>query len=243
MSEDDSQINNEQPEVEPSTLDSEPVMSEPIEAEIEAPPIESELPEGESPELLEGEPPELLPDVEPPPPSRVSLLLNRALRWTTGILLVFVLGVVAMWAIRVRPAQAELQSLQADLETMQEQITTLEERVQSLLPLEAENEALQAELAETEQQMAIRGVLVDITSAQLAMAQEDPIAAKAALAGTDDRMKALDVELVGTDTLEGLRTRLALVVDELDSDTFAAQRDLQILANNLISLERSLFGE
>lgn len=235
MSEDDSQIHDEQPEVEPSALESEPVISEPIEAEIEAPPVEPELPEEE--------PLELLPDIEPPPPSKFRLFLNRALRWITGIMLVFVLGVVAMWAIRVRPVQSELQSLQTDLETMQEQVTTLEGRVQSLLPLEEENESLLAELAKTGQQMAIRGVLVDITSAQLAMAQEDPIAAKAALAGTDDRMKALDVELVGTDTLEGLRTRLALVVDELDSDTFAARRDLQILANNLISLERSLFGE
>lgn len=235
MSEDDSQINDEQPEVEPSVFESEPMISEPIEPEIEAPPVEPELPEEE--------PPELLPEVEPPPPSKFRLFLNRALRWTTGFMVVFVLGVVAMWAIRVRPVQAELKSLQAELEAMQDQITTLEERVQSLLPLEEENALLQAELAETEQQMAIRGVLVDITSAQLAMAQEDPIAAKAALAGTDDRMKALDVELVGTDTLEGLRTRLALVVDELDSDAFAAKRDLQILANNLISLERSLFGE
>ena len=235
MSEEDSQIHDEQPEIEPSALESEPMISEPIEAEIEAPPVEPEFPEEE--------PPELLPEVEPPPPSKVRLFLNRALRWITGIMLVFVLGVVAMWAIRVRPVQSELQSLQTDLEAMQEQVTTLEERVQSLLPLEAENESLQAELAKTEQQMAIRGVLVDVTSAQLAMAQEYPIAAKAALAGTDERMKALDVELVGTDTLEGLRTRLALVVDELDSDAFAARRDLQILANNLISLERSLFGE
>ncbi|HEY46537.1 MAG: hypothetical protein AMJ88_11790 [Anaerolineae bacterium SM23_ 63] len=235
MSEDDSQIHDEQPEVEPSAIESEPVIAESIEPEIEVPPIE--------PELLEEELPEILPEVEPPPPSKFRLFLNRALRWITGFMLVFVLGIVAMWVIRVRPAQAELKSQQAELDAMQDQITTLEDQVRSLLPLEDENVSLQAELAETEQQMAIRGVLVDVTSAQLAMAQEDPVAAKAALAGTDERLQKLDVELVGTDTLEGLRTRLALVVDELDSDTFAAQRDLQILANNLISLERSLFGE
>jgi hypothetical protein len=235
MSEDDSQIQDEQPEVEPSISESEPMIGETIEPEVEAPPAEPELPEEE--------PTEFLPEVEPPPPSKFRQFLSRALRWVTGFLLVFVLGIVAMWVVRVRPDQAEIKSLQADLGAMQDQITTLEDQVRSLQPLEEENASLQAELAETEQQMAIRGVLVDVTSAQLAMAQEDPIAAKAALAGTDDRMKALDVELVGTDTLEGLRTRLALVVDELDSDAFAAQRDLQILANNLISLERSLFGE
>ncbi|UCF61934.1 MAG: hypothetical protein JSV37_04405 [Anaerolineaceae bacterium] len=250
MSEDDSQIQDEQPEVEPSIFES---ASEAREPEIEAPPVEPEIetppvePEVEAPpvepELLGEEPPEVLPELEPPPPSRFRLFLSRALRWVTGFMVVFVLGVVAMWVIRVRPAQDMLQSRQAEIDTMQDQITSLEEQVQALLPLEAENTSLQAELAETEQQMAIRGVLVDITSAQLAIAQEDPVAAKAALAGTDERLLKLDMELVGTDTLEGLRTRLALVVDELDSDTFAAQRDLQILANNLISLERSLFGE
>ena len=235
MSEDDSQIHDEQPEIEPSVIESEPMISEPMEPEIEAPPVEPELPEEE--------PSELLPEVEPPPPSKFRLFLNRALRWITGFMLVFVFGVAAMWVIRVRPAQAEIKSLQAELDAMQDQITTLEEQVRSLLPLEEENASLQAELAKTEQQMAIRGVLVDVTSAQLAMAQEDPVAAKAALAGTDDRLQKLGVELVGKDTLEGLRTRLALVVDELDSDAFAAKRDLQILANNLISLERSLFAE
>jgi uncharacterized membrane-anchored protein YhcB (DUF1043 family) len=241
MSQDDSQIHDEQPEVEPSTSESEPLIGEPMEPEVEALTVEPELPEEAPPEPVEEV--EAAVEVEVPPPSRFRLFLNRALRWVTGFMLVFVLGVVAMWAIRVRPVQAELQSLQTELEAMQEQAATLEEQVQSLLPLEEENASLLAELAKTEQQMAIRGVLVDVTSAQLAMAQEDPLAAKAALVGTDDRMKALDVELVGTDTLEGLRNRLTLVVDELDSDAFAAQRDLQILANNLISLERSLFGE
>jgi hypothetical protein len=250
MSEDESQIQDEQSEAEPSILERD---SEAMEPEIEAPPVEPAIdapavePEIDAPpvepELLGEEPPELMPEVEPPPPSRFRLFLSRALRWVTGFMLVFVLGIVAMWIIRVRPAHDELQSRQAEIEALQDQITTLDEQVQSLLPLEEENTALQAELAETEQQMAIRGVLVDVTSAQLAVAQEDPVAAKAALAGTDERLRKLDVELVGTDTLEGLRTRLALVMDELDSDTFAAQRDLQILANNLISLERSLFGE
>ncbi len=237
MSEEDSQIHDEQPEIEPSAFEGEPVISEPIEPEIEAPPVEPELPEEE--------PPEILPEVEPPPPppSRFRLVLNRALRWITGFMLVFVLGVAAMWVIRVRPAQLELQSLKAELDAQQLQITTFEDQVRSLLPLEEENASLKTELTNTGQQMTIMRVLVDVTSAQLAMAQEDPVAAKAALAGTDDRLRKLDVELVGTDTLEGLRTRLELVVDELDSDTFAAQRDLQILANNLISLERSLFGE
>jgi hypothetical protein len=51
------------------------------------------------------------------------------------------------------------------------------------------------------------------------------------------------MELVNAETVEGFRTRLALVLEEVDDNAFAAQRDLQILASNLLSLERSLFGE
>jgi hypothetical protein len=34
-----------------------------------------------------------------------------------------------------------------------------------------------------------------------------------------------------------------LALEGVESDSFAAQRDLEILANNLLSFERSLFGE
>jgi hypothetical protein len=40
-----------------------------------------------------------------------------------------------------------------------------------------------------------------------------------------------------------MRDRLRLVLAELDSDAFAAQRDLEVLANNLLALRRSLSGE
>jgi len=39
-----------------------------------------------------------------------------------------------------------------------------------------------------------------------------------------------------------MRSRLALVLDELETNRFAAMRDLEVLASNLMALERSLFG-
>jgi hypothetical protein len=223
MNQDEFQIPDEQPEVEPAT-------SEEIVPDIE-------------PISIDEEPPELVEEVEPLPPSKISRFLSRALRWVTGIVVVFALGMAATWAAKVSPLTKQINSLQQELGSVQTQLETAQSEVELIQPLEDANASLKAEIAKSEQRMDLLSVLVDVTTAQLAMAQEDPIAAKAALAGTDERLMMLDEDLVGGDTVEGLRNRLALVIDELDTDTFAAQRDLQILSNNLISLERSLFNK
>ncbi len=221
MNLDEFQVNDEQPEVEPM-------------------PSEEEIPSLES-VAIDEEPPGLVEEVTPPPPSKISRFLSRALRWVTGIVVVFALGVVATWVAKVSPLTKEVNSLQQDLGSIQAQLEAAQAEVEALQPLQGENASLKAEIAKSAQRMDLLSVLVDVTTAQLAMAQDDPIAAKAALAGTDERLRTLDEELVGADTVEGLRNRLALVIEELDDNIFAAQKDLQILSNNLISLERSLF--
>jgi hypothetical protein len=88
-------------------------------------------------------------------------------------------------------------------------------------------------------------VLVDVTTAQLALAQDDDIAARAALTGTAARLTALESTLDGADAIAvaEMGERLQLVLEEVETDSFAARRDLEILANNLLALERVLFGE
>lgn len=236
MTDNDPQIQDEQSEVESMASEDESPVIEQVEAEIEAPEVE--------PVVVEGEPVELLEEGEPAePPSKLRRFMSQALRWVTGVMVVFACGVAVTWIVQVRPGSEQIGLLRADLESAQNQINLLEDEVESLQPLEGENASLRNEITTIEQRMDLLSVLVDVTTAQLAIAQEDPIAAKAALAGTDDRLMALDVELIGADTVEGLRNRLALVLDEVDDNAFAAQRDLQILASNLLSLERSLFGE
>jgi uncharacterized membrane-anchored protein YhcB (DUF1043 family) len=223
MNLDEFQIPDEQPEDEPTT-------SEEVVPDIKPLPVDEE-------------PPELVEEVQPLPPSKISRFLSRALRWVTGFVVVFALGMAATWAAKVSPLTKQMNSLQQELESTQAQLEAAQSEVELIQPLEDANASLKAEIAKSEQRMDLLSVLVDVTTAQLAMAQDDPIAAKAALAGTDERLMMLDEDLVGGDTVEGLRNRLALVIDELDTNTFAAQRDLQILSNNLISLERSLFGK
>lgn len=236
MTDNDLQIQDEQPDVEPMASEDESPVIEPVEAEIEAPEVK--------PVVMEGEPVELLEEEEPAePPSKLRRFMSRALRWVTLFMVVFACGVAVTWVVQVRPGSEQIGSLRAELESSQNQIDSLESEVESLRPLEGENSSLRDEITKITQRMDLLSVLVDVTTAQLAIAQEDPLAAKAALAGTDDRLMALDVELIGADTVDGLRNRLALVLEEVDDNEFAAQRDLQILASNLLSLERSLFGE
>lgn len=210
--------------VEPEPTEPEPTFDAGVQAPAPEPPVEPESPE--------------------PEPSRPGVL-RRILIWAVVVLLVFALGVGACWLTQVQPQRDRIASLEQRAQSAETQVESLQAEVTRLSPLEAENESLQAELKRSSQHLDLLFVLVDVTSAQLAMAQEDTIAAKAALTGTDARLRGLEADLDGSqaDTVKGLRERLTLVKEEVDSDEFAARRDLEILANNLLSLERSLFGD
>jgi hypothetical protein len=180
-------------------------------------------------------------EMQPARPSR----LRRVLVWVLAILLVFSLGVGACWLTQVQPQRELIASLESRTGDAEAQAANLQAEVTRLSPFEGENEALRTQLKRSTQHLDLLFVLVDVTSAQLAMVQEDILAAKAALSGTDARLGNLESNLSGAEaeTVKGLSERLTLVLDEVESDEFAARRDLEILANNLLSLERSLFGE
>jgi len=210
-------------------LEPEPVVIEPVTAGSEQePPVEP---------LEEAEPLE----PEAPRPG----LLRKILIWAVAILLVFGLGVGATWLTQVQPQRDRVANLESRAADAEAQVGELQAEVTRLSPFESESETLRAQLTHISQHLDLLYVLVDVTSAQLAMAQEDTIAAKAALSGTDIRLGSLGSTLGAAEasTVRGLRERLALVLEEVETDEFAARRDLEILANNLLSLERSLFGE
>jgi hypothetical protein len=64
------------------------------------------------------------------------------------------------------------------------------------------------------------------------------------LAQVEEHLAALQVVLAGSmqQGVRDLRDRLALAAGELRSDPFAAQRDLEILANGLRMLEEQVSG-
>ena len=202
--------------------------------------IQKEVPEVEAAEVEEPvmEPKqEILDDDEiPSVPVKPKRRLRRFLFWMLYITGVFALGLVAMWFLRVGPLSTELDKTRVEIES-------LESELEDLRPMKAENEQLSDALETSESHLQLLSVLVNVTSAKLALAQEDMIAAKAALAGTRDSLLELEERLSAEDaeTVRGLIDRLELVQGEVDTDEFAASRDLEILVNTLLSLEGSLF--
>jgi len=152
--------------------------------------------------------------IEPVKPKR---RLRRFLFWTLCVIGLFALGLVATWFFQVGPLTIELEKARIEIES------------------------LESELSESHRQLLI--VLFDVTSAQLALAHGDTVSAKAALIGT--RASLLEFEKMlsaeDADTVGDLIKRLELVPGEIDTNEAAASLDLEILANSLLSLERSLF--
>jgi len=178
------------------------------------------------------------------PESRFGRFLRRVLRWATATLALFALGVAATWISQVRPRISQVQALEQGLAAVETQRDQRQAALEELQGVQAENELLQADLQETEGRLALLRVLVDVTTAQLGIAEEDPIAAKAALENTAAALEDLADKLGPGEasTVAALQDRLALVQEELEADIFAAQRDLEILANSLLEIERDQFG-
>jgi hypothetical protein len=207
---------NDEPEIKLETPD-----VEAVEAEKPVTETKQEIPEDA----------EALP--EPVKPKR---RLRRFLFWMLCVLGLFTLGLVATWFFQVGPLTIELEKARIEIES-------LESELEDLRPLPAEIEQLSDALEASESHRQLLNVLVNVTSAQLALAQGDTVAAKAALAGTrasllefENKLSAADADTVGD-----LIKRLELIPGEIDTNEAAASLDLEILANSLLSLERSLF--
>ncbi|OGO19720.1 MAG: hypothetical protein A2Z14_00685 [Chloroflexi bacterium RBG_16_48_8] len=180
---------------------------------------------------------------KPKPPSRLGRFFRRALRWITGLFVVFALGVGTTWFVRVQPMNTKMGDLKNQLQAAEITVTELEARIADFTPLVSENASLKTQLLETQLHVDVMRILVDVTAAELALANGDAVTAKASLTGTDTRLAILQEKLQGEDqqTIEGMRTRLALALEELETNTFAAISDLDVLISNLVALERSLF--
>ncbi|MFQ5943289.1 MAG: hypothetical protein ACE5JF_07030 [Anaerolineales bacterium] len=226
-------------ELAPASLPDEPMSSESegesdhrTEAQIESERVEQEPPTEPSPLEVKEE-------------SRAGRFLRRVLRWTVALLVIFTLGVVAMEFVRVRPLADERNDLSQSLTEARTAQQDLEAELDRLVGVDAENQDLSEALLQTEARLALLNILVDVTRAQLALAQEDTVRVAAALQGTGEKLSSLR-DLLGpsaTTELDALRERLVLVLSEVDGDPFAAERDLEILANTLLEIEQGLAAE
>lgn len=206
-------------------------------------PEQQEVSEPE-PEVL-GEPEAMAAEEAPARESRFGRLLRRALRWVTAFVVIFGLGFGATWFARVQPLQQEVDGLNTELKDTRSERDRLQGEVDELEGIREENQALKDELREAQARLDLLSVLIDVTTARLAIAQERPIEAKAALESTGPTLVDLSDKLgpEHDEAVADLQERLRLVLEEVDTDVFAAQRDLEILTNSLVGIERDLFAE
>lgn len=198
--------------------------------------------------------PETKPGVKPikQPPS----LMIRTLRWILGILIVFGLGAVTAIYFGLIPAQdrnytisQELQSAQQNIEEIQSQAqqeqANLQAEIERLKPFEAKNQELQAQLNQAELHVAILNAEKDVISAQLALEKEDTNSASLALSKTPETLDTISdmLESNQREVVSKMKDRLDLAVNGIDTNTYAALSDLDVLYNDLIKLENTLYSQ
>jgi hypothetical protein len=178
-------------------------------------------------------------------PSPFAPWLRRALRWTTGLLVVFTLGLGATWLAQVRPLQVRVAALEQEQTALTTQAADLQLQVQAMEAVRAENVRLKVDQARLEQQRLVLQAMIATAQAQLALAGGSAGEAPGPLLDqVEEHLAALEAALAGSlqQDVRDLRDRLALAGGEVESDPFAARRDLEILANGLRMLEEQLSG-
>ncbi len=196
---------------------------------------------------IRGEETDSTPAMPGKPESKFKSFVRRLVRWTVGVLIVLGLGALALYLGVYRPRQAELKQqlgeAQTQISTQQDRITALEAQVADLTPLEAANKTLQEALTQAELHLKLLSALSDVRGAQFALALGNLEDARLQLTRTPETLAALRDGLPADEqaAVDSMLGRLQLVLDEMETDAFAAQSDMDVVVNSLIQLENTLF--
>jgi hypothetical protein len=154
-----------------------------------------------------------------------------------GIVAVLILSFAAgtMYLLWVQPAARENQALTAQLQAANSELATLR-------PLVAENKKLSGQVEQAGLKLLVLTALVHVNAARVSLAQGDASSAAARLAAIDKGLADLAGRVEGEPAaaVGQMRARLTMVSGEIQGDAFAAQRDLEVLANDLSQLAESL---
>ncbi len=201
--------------------------------------------------------PEKSPEEEPQKPEKRSPgFLIKSLRWVLGILIVFGLGAVTVIYFGLLPAQQNYRDTNQELQNAQQQISDIQSQAQQeqndlqaeidrLKTFESKNKDLQAQLNQAELHVAILSAQNDVISAQLALEKEDTNSASLALSQTPKVLDTISNMLAPNqrEVVATMKNRLDLAVNGIDTNNYAAQSDLDVLYNDLIKLENTLFSQ
>jgi len=175
--------------------------------------------------------------------SRSRRIFIRTIRWLLGFLVVLGLGVLIVLFTLYLPARQQVNESNARLGQANQKITELQNQIAGLSGLENNNKSLQSEYSKANLHIAILSARTDVAAAQLALAKNDSAKARVALTQTSDTLTKLaglidpNQQKVVTD----MQDRLKLAINELDSNAYAAQSDLDVLATSLVELENAYF--
>ena len=229
----------------------EPEMLEPLETQpLLEDPEDIELREPEEP-FLTDEPAEQVREE-----SKARRFFRKLLRWTAGILIVFGFGFLLAVFTLYQPARDETDRAQREFSQAGLQITDLNSQISdlegeiagqanSIGNLRTENEELIAVQDGFNLQIAVLMARLDVANAKLAMLDDDVAQARLILEGTGETLKAIKTLLPvdQRDVISPMEQRLSLVLDETETDPFAAVSDLSVLEAQLLQLESNLFDQ
>lgn len=161
------------------------------------------------------------------PPRRIGCVSRAVYILIVAVLILSFAG-GAIYLLWYQPVSAELAAANAEVE--------------ELRPLVAENEALAAEVQQAGTRLLILSALVDVNAARVSLALGEPEAAADRLDSIRQALAAVESRLEGEtkQSVAAMGPRLELVAGEIDGDSFAAQRDLEVLANDLSGLAEQL---
>ncbi len=186
---------------------------------------------------------------KPTPPikkteSKKRHFFRMALRWLIAFLIVFFLGVLAMEFVFLRPLNQKLDQVTSERDQAQQSVKSLQGQIDSLTPLSDQNKTLQDKLTKSELHVTILSAEANVDSAQISLLNNKPADARLVLNKTTTTLTTLqgmlppDQQKVVTD----MQSRLTLALGELDTNKFAAQSDLTVLATSLLQLENTFFA-
>lgn len=217
---------------------------------VPSPGVESTPFTATSTEEAVGEATETVSEEMPPKEeSRFRKFLRRLIRLLASILLIFGLGFLTAIYVFYQPKANELtattkqlEEARAEIESLNSEIDELNDEIARLKSLEDTNKELKATIDNKNLLINLLTARLNVKSALLAIQNDELAQAQTLLETTASVMENIQPTLPAKDrqTFETLQSRLDLALSELETDTYAAQSDLDVLLTGLEELQSSL---
>ncbi len=181
-------------------------------------------------------------------PGRFKRFVRNALLTLAGALVLFLAGLIVGYVWLARPAQVETRRVNAALSeektASQQRIAELESQVENLTAVETKSRQVQQELETARLQVAILNTLVDVMTARIELPAKNEAGVRLALNNVAKSLTTL-AGLTPADqqeTLQAMQDHLKQVQGEFENNPIAAEKDLDILEQNLRQLKDALLN-